>query len=91
MSKAKHVREASPEIVEGSDESDFEEVNNNKITILSIVNEKLDLLLTKFDKMETLINTLKQTVDMLAIKQTKIDKTVCELQKANVDIISQYY
>ncbi|CAF4739182.1 unnamed protein product, partial [Rotaria sp. Silwood2] len=59
--------------------------NNNKITILSIVNEKLDLLLTKFDKMETLINTLKQTVDMLAMKQTKIDKTVCELQKANVD------
>jgi hypothetical protein len=85
MSKAKNVREASPDIVEGSDESEFEEENNNKTTILSMVNEKLDLLLTKFDKMETSINTLKKTVDILVNKQTTIDITVCELQKDNVD------
>ncbi len=76
MSKAKNVREVSPDIVEGSDESEFEEANNNKITILSMVNEKLDLLLTKFDKMETSINTLKKTVDILVNKQTTIDITV---------------
>ncbi|CAF3339594.1 unnamed protein product, partial [Rotaria socialis] len=85
MSKAKRVREASPEIAESSDESEFKEQNNNKIKILSIVNEKLDSLLTKFDKMETSINTLKKTVDILVNKQTTIDITVCELQKDNVD------
>ncbi|CAF1929261.1 unnamed protein product [Rotaria magnacalcarata] len=85
MSKAKCVREASPEIVESSDESEFKEQHNNKIKILSIVNEKLDSLLTKFDKMETSINTLKKTVDILVNKQTTIDITVCELQKDNVD------
>jgi hypothetical protein len=85
MSKNKKVRAASPELVESSDESVFEEESNSKITILSILNEKLDLLLTKFDKMETSINTLKKTVDILVIKQTTIDITVCELQKDNVD------
>jgi hypothetical protein len=50
-----------------------------------MVNEKLDLLLTKFDKMESSSNTLKKTVDILVNKQTTIDITVCELQKDNVD------
>ncbi|CAF4974835.1 unnamed protein product [Rotaria sp. Silwood1] len=85
MSKSKHVREASPEIVEDNDDSEFEEENNNKITTLSIINEKLDLLLTKFDKMETSINILKKTVDILVNKQTTIDITICELQKDNFD------
>ncbi|CAF1180277.1 unnamed protein product [Didymodactylos carnosus] len=86
MSETKKVRAGTLEIVEGSDESDFEQGNNNKITILSIVNEKFDLLLTKFDKIETSVNTLKKTdVDTLIIKQTTIDITVCELQKDNVD------
>ncbi|CAM4976141.1 unnamed protein product [Rotaria socialis] len=35
--------------------------------------------------METSINTLKKTVDILVNKQTTIDITVCELQKDNVD------
>ncbi|CAF1029219.1 unnamed protein product [Didymodactylos carnosus] len=82
MSEAKKVRE---KIVEGGDESDFEQENNKKITILSIINQKLDLLLTKFDKIETSVNTLKKTVDTLIIRQTTIDITVCELQKDNVD------
>ncbi|CAF4101777.1 unnamed protein product, partial [Rotaria sordida] len=85
MSKSKKVREASPEIVEDNDDSEFEEENNNKRTTLSIINEKMDLLLTKFDKMETSINILKKTVDVLVNKQTTIDITVCELQKDNVD------
>ncbi|CAF2703291.1 unnamed protein product [Rotaria sp. Silwood2] len=86
MYKAKMMREASLEVVESSDESDFEEVNNNnKIAILSILNEKLDLLLTKFDKMETSIHTLQTTVDTLLIKQTTIDTTVCELLKDKSD------
>ncbi|CAF4579936.1 unnamed protein product [Rotaria sp. Silwood2] len=85
MSKSKNVREASPEIVEGNDDSEYEEENHNQMTTLSIINEKLDVLLTKFDKMETSINTLKKTVDILVNKQTTIDITVCELQKDNVD------
>ena len=83
MSKVKNVCDASPEIVQGSDESVFEE--NNKITTLSMVNEKLDLLLTKFDELETSINTVNKTVDMLVNKQTTIDTTICELQKDSVD------
>ncbi|CAF2090357.1 unnamed protein product [Rotaria magnacalcarata] len=35
--------------------------------------------------METSINILKKTVDILVNKQTTIDITVCELQKDNVD------
>ena len=84
MSKVKNVCAASPEIVQGSDESEFQE-NNNKITTLSMLNEKLDLLSTKFDKLETSINTVKKTVNMLVNKQATIDTTICELQKDNVD------
>ncbi len=85
MSEANNQREASPDIDKCSDGSEFEEDINNKITTSSMVNEKLDLLLTKFDKMETSINTLKKTVDILVNKQTTIDITLCKLQKENAD------
>lgn len=85
MSECNNVREVSPDIDEGSDEFEFEEENNSKTSILSMVNEKLDLMLTKFDKIETSINTLKKTVDILVNKQTTIDLTLCKLQKDNDD------
>ncbi|UJR18765.1 hypothetical protein I4U23_005671 [Adineta vaga] len=85
MSEANNAHEECTEIVKCSDESESEEENSNKTTMLSMINEKLDLLLTKFDKIETSVSSLKQTVDILVNKHTTIDITLCKLEKDNAD------
>ncbi|CAF1263909.1 unnamed protein product [Adineta ricciae] len=84
MSVADNLHEKSPDIGNGSDESEFAVDISDKIS-LSMVNEKLDLLLTKFDQMETSMNSLERTVDILVNKQVAIDLTVAQLQIENAD------